>query len=129
MTLANALHEEFGKFTIALETTVCSLARLNKCGLANPSTKHTENVYRLTKYPSYSTFIPLPSDPTITLTAHDPAYALPSCILLEAHAAIARILHITGMGQLIDKIMEDRASIGCFAPDGTTNVTSLMLVP
>ena len=98
------------------------------CGLANPSTKHTENVYRLTKYPGCPTFFPLPSDPTITLTAHDPTYALPSRILLEIHAAIARILHITGMGQLIDKIMEDRAAIGCFAPDGTTNATSLMLV-
>jgi len=69
----------------------------------------------------------LPLRQTITLTTNDPQYTLPSRILLETHAAIAKILHMTEMGEIIDKSLEDRKGVRCLAEDGTTNLQSLML--
>ena len=69
----------------------------------------------------------LPESGTITFLAHS-QHSLPSAILLETHAAIAKILHETGMGEYIDSILQERQLIHCFAPDGSTNVQSLLMV-
>ena len=58
----------------------------------------------------------------------DSSQSLPSVVLLETHAAIAKILHATGMGEYIDDILQERQRIRCFAPDGSTNVQSLLMV-
>lgn len=68
----------------------------------------------------------LPRNGIITLTAHSPNN-LPNAYFLETHAAVAQILHATGMGEYIDNILRERQLIRCFAPDGTTNVASLMM--
>lgn len=63
---------------------------------------------------------------TVTLqnSAETPA---PSPCLLKAHAAVARILHITAMGETIEKILAEREDIGCLANDGSSNVQKLLL--
>ena len=70
----------------------------------------------------------LPKDDVVKLTSHDPSVPLPSPTFFKAHAAIARILHATGLGEAIDKIMEERKDIGCLASDGTTDVEALLLI-
>lgn len=69
----------------------------------------------------------LPKNSIVTLTAHYP-HLLPNANLLRTHAAVAQILHATGMGEYIDNILQERQLIRCFAPDGTTDVASLMMV-
>lgn len=57
---------------------------------------------------------------------HQEKFALPDPTLLGVHAAIARFLHMSGMGEHIDRIMRDRENIRCLAPDGSTNIGELL---
>lgn len=70
----------------------------------------------------------LPLDGIITLTNNDTSYELPSPAILEAHAAVARILNATGMGEKIEDTLRDREELRCLATDGSTDVHSLLLV-
>ena len=54
--------------------------------------------------------------------------ALPDPVLLETHALIARILHASGMADIIDEVQEKRDSMRCLAPDGTTDVRQLLML-
>jgi len=47
---------------------------------------------------------------------------LPSRVLLETHAALAKILHASGMAEYIDRIMEEREEIRCLESDGSTDI-------
>ena len=47
---------------------------------------------------------------------------LPSCVLLSTHAAVAKILHVSGMAEVIDQALEDIEDIKCFASDGSTDL-------
>jgi hypothetical protein len=51
---------------------------------------------------------------------------LPSRNLLQTHAALARILHASGMVEHIDKIMEERLEVRGLASDGSTNTQRLL---
>lgn len=53
---------------------------------------------------------------------------LPSRELLQTHAALAKILHASGMAERIDKIMEFQEGIGCLASDGSTSIQMLLSV-
>lgn len=57
---------------------------------------------------------------------HQEKYPLPDPVLLRVHASIAKFLHMSGMGEYIDKIVREREDIGCFAIDGSTNVEELL---
>ena len=70
----------------------------------------------------------LPKDDVVKLTNHDPSVPLPSPTLLGVHAAIAKVLHASGLGEAIDRIMEERKDIDYLAPDGTTDVEALLLI-
>lgn len=61
---------------------------------------------------------------TLQSSAQTPA---PSPCLLKAHAAIARILHITAMGETIERVLDERKDIGCLANNGSSNVQQLLL--
>ena len=89
-----------------------------------------DDVYRVIQYPKCATWwrMILPLSRTIRLSTQDAQYTLPSRILLETHAAIAKILNMTGMGDIIEKVLEDRQRIRCLAEDGSTNIQALMLV-
>ena len=70
----------------------------------------------------------LPQDGVVKLTNHDPSVPLPNPTLLGVHAAIAKVLHASGLGKTIDAIMEERENISCLASDGTTDVEALLLI-
>jgi hypothetical protein len=44
-------------------------------------------------------------------------FHLPDKAILAAHAAIARILHLTGMGEEIDKVLTGLEELSCLCPD------------
>ncbi|RFU26875.1 hypothetical protein B7463_g9473, partial [Scytalidium lignicola] len=117
MTLFRSMHDEFGDFTLALE-------------LAGE-----ENTYLLRTFEGFSDglfhFFP-PSDVNgtrkIEFQSHDDRYSLPSKELLEVHFAIAKVLHASGKGEEIDRIFEEKEEIKCLAPDGSSDVQSLLMV-
>ena len=51
---------------------------------------------------------------------------LPDPVLLEMHAALAKILHASGMPEHIDDVLRKREEIRCLATDGSTNVSRLL---
>lgn len=53
--------------------------------------------------------------------------ALPSATLLGVHAAIARILHMSGAGEYIERVLRNREGIRVLAEDGSTDVARLLL--
>lgn len=89
-----------------------------------------ENTHVVKTYPNFETPLKanLPVANLLTLTAHDGRDALPSPILLEVHASIARILHATGMGELIERILRERDEIGQCAANGSTELERLLVV-
>lgn len=57
---------------------------------------------------------------------HGGPLELPSSILLATHAAIAQILHASGMAEVIDRVLQDAEEIKCLASDGSTDVQILL---
>ncbi|KAJ9257314.1 hypothetical protein DTO027B5_3829 [Paecilomyces variotii] len=53
---------------------------------------------------------------------------LPSPLLLEVHAAIARAFYGSGMAETIDEILRKRESMRQLAPDGSTDVRQVLPV-
>ena len=52
-------------------------------------------------------------------------FTLPDPALLHVHAAIARFLHMSDVGEHIDRIISERENIRCLAPDGSTGIGRL----
>jgi hypothetical protein len=69
----------------------------------------------------------LPNDGHVTFTAHDSRYPLPDEKLLAVHAAVAAILHASGMAEVIDRILQDRDETPCLATDGSTPIGTLLM--
>ena len=90
----------------------------------------TEDVYRIQTYLCFSRLfkIHLPPDRQITLVSDDPQYPLPNQYLIETHAAIAKILHISGAGEYVERVVQDFEQIACLAEDGSTNLQELKMV-
>lgn len=85
------------------------------------------NTYRIMTYPDLPDTEKMrikSSTVTLQSSAQTPA---PSPCLLKAHAAIARILHMTAMGETIERVLDERKDIGCLANDGSSNVQQLLL--
>lgn len=51
---------------------------------------------------------------------------LPSRVLLATHAAVAQILHASGMAEYVDKILDDREEIRQLSADGSTDLDRLL---
>jgi hypothetical protein len=81
------------------------------------------------KYPLFPTIYEayLPNDGYVTFTAHDGRYPLPDETLLAVHAAVAAILHASGMAEVIDRILRDRDETPCLAADGSTQIGTLLM--
>ncbi|KKA21462.1 hypothetical protein T310_4497 [Rasamsonia emersonii CBS 393.64] len=116
MSLVATLHTEFGKFNFALEPT------------------DKENTYVIRTYPDFQLGLirdlPLPDEKNerlVRFKQHSDC-PLPNPDLLKVHAAIAKILHASGKAEDIERILRDREEIRCLAPDGSTDVESLLLV-
>ncbi|KAI5780998.1 hypothetical protein DFH27DRAFT_519580 [Peziza echinospora] len=112
MTMITVFHDAFGEFSLALEPT------------------STDDVYRIQTYPHFQNLYNylLPPERQITLVSDDPRYLLPNRYLLETHAAIAKILHISGAGEYVERVIWDFEQIACLAEDGSTNLQELMMV-
>lgn len=103
--LGSSIHVEFGNFSTAFESTV-SIS--SKCSARIIFSGHPDG-YRICKHKDIPTDVDfiLPKSGTITLrgTAHIPA-SHPA--LLEAHAAVGRILQMTAMAEYIDNVLRDQ---------------------
>ncbi|PKX98944.1 HNH endonuclease signature motif containing protein [Aspergillus novofumigatus IBT 16806] len=112
MMMSAGMHKQFGRFSMTLETT----DTLNQyCVKTFRRFARDQNNH-------------LPKDGVVNLICHDGRYPLPSRELLELHCAVAHILHATGRGVKIDRIMQDYAATGAFARDGSTNIAELLSV-
>lgn len=62
----------------------------------------------------------------VRLESHDSNFPLPDKTILVTHTAIARILHLTGMGQEVDDFLgeceDELDELECLAEDGSTNM-------
>ncbi|GAD99641.1 predicted protein [Paecilomyces variotii No. 5] len=118
MSLMSIVHSEFGCLRLALEST----------GQGEPST------YKVITYPGFQSglrlFLPPPNDNNerIVRFENHGNCDLPSRILLDTHAAIARILHASGKAEDIENIYRERENTPCLAPDGSTDLNRLLLL-
>lgn len=51
----------------------------------------------------------------------------PHPVLFEVHAAVACILHMTAMAEIIENVLRDQELVSCLAFDGSTDVEYLMM--
>ncbi|KAF7121679.1 hypothetical protein CNMCM5793_009151 [Aspergillus hiratsukae] len=58
----------------------------------------------------------------------DLRYPLPSPKLLQLHCAVANILHATGRGEKLGRILRDYGATGALARDGSTIISELLSV-
>ncbi|KAH7905907.1 hypothetical protein BJ138DRAFT_1017041 [Hygrophoropsis aurantiaca] len=59
--------------------------------------------------------------PTVTFTTHDPVnFPLPSPEYLRLHAAAARVAHLSGAGEYINKILRDVEETRVLSTDGSS---------
>lgn len=91
-----------------------------------------EHTYNLKVYPQLSDLVlsVLPADRTVKFsTAPDATHiALPNPIFLNVHYIIAEVLNASGMGDTIDRHIQDLQDIGCLCEDGSTDVSTLLSV-
>jgi hypothetical protein len=89
----------------------------------------TPNRYFIKKYRQFPTIYNayLPNDDYVTFTAHDGRYPLPDEKLLAVHAAVAAILHASGMAEVIERILQDRDETPFLAADGSTPIGTLLM--
>ncbi|GAD98177.1 predicted protein [Paecilomyces variotii No. 5] len=114
MTLYQSAHTDFRNFTLALEPA------------------EAPNVYKILRFEGQSTFVtvflPSPNSRGYRIVRFQ-KYAdvdLPNPTLLETHAALAKILHASGMAKHIDDILEEREDMCGLASDGTTDIGRLL---
>lgn len=116
MMMLQPLHQQFGSFHLVLESTM------------------TPNRYRVKTFPSFPPvyLYHLLPERVITLTSHDRRYPLPAAKYLELHAAIGNILHASGRGELIEKLMRDLGDNGgtitVLRKDGNMDLGALLSV-
>lgn len=51
----------------------------------------------------------------------------PHPVLLEAHAEVARILHMIAMAEHIDNVLRDREVVSCLASDESSDLGYLLM--
>ncbi|OJJ86197.1 uncharacterized protein ASPGLDRAFT_45242 [Aspergillus glaucus CBS 516.65] len=115
MILSSSLNDEFGALELALEPT------------------DDDRTYKIVTYPNFSGseahyFPPANRDGTrlVTFHHHEGPLELPSHTLLSTHSAVARILHASGMAEIIDRVLEDAAEVKCLASDGSTDLQIML---
>ncbi|KAJ9191517.1 hypothetical protein DTO164E3_8803 [Paecilomyces variotii] len=114
MTLFELAHTGFGNFTLALEPT---------------GAPHEYKILRFKKQSTaLNVFLPPPNsrgDCIVRFKKHADV-DLPNPVLLETHAALAKILHASGMAEYIENILEEREHVRCLSSDGTTDIGRLL---
>lgn len=106
ITLTTSMHDWFGKYRIFFERIADSPPHTYRIGTSLP--------------PALARSLPV----TRTLFVH-PTIDSPSERLLALHYAIAHILHLSGAGEYIDKILRDMET-GIVRGDGSTELGVLV---
>ncbi|KAL1965851.1 hypothetical protein VTN77DRAFT_5172 [Rasamsonia byssochlamydoides] len=120
MTLWSDAHKAFGSFSLAFDPTDETLLG-------------QDDRYKVLAfgdgYPNVlDAFLPQPNannERFVTFQAHTNT-PLPSSVLLQTHAALAKVLHASGMGEFIDEVLEERDNLRCLARDGSSNIRKLL---
>ncbi|KAF8544199.1 hypothetical protein BDD12DRAFT_102344 [Trichophaea hybrida] len=109
LMMCDTLHTVFGQFWFCLEPL---------------------EIVKLRKFPNvYSPL--LPQDRIVRLVNHSNPFSnyipLPNKKYLEAHAAVAKILYATDLGESLDKALCEGEALTCFAEDGTNDIYPLLV--
>lgn len=128
MTLIAPLHKAFRKFHFTLKPTEYIVFLFTSDAVAN-SAQDEQNIYAVKTFKEIrkARLLELPPSRRVTLKAHDTSFELPHRSLLEAHAAVAEILDLTGIGEYIENSLREREELLCLAGDGSTDVRALLL--
>jgi len=108
MTMDRDLHANFGEFQFCFVAT----GRPNR--------------YKIKRY-KVTPMVHLVLPEYVEFTAHSGLHELPSPELLQLHAAVAQVLHTSGLARFIDDVHEDRDMIRGLAEDGSTPISRLLL--
>jgi hypothetical protein len=113
------LHSHFGNFKWIFEAT---------------DTPHRYRVKTFRRFPTgYFVYLPQADaygNRYVQFRSYDANFPLPNPLFLAVHAAIGNILHATGRGEEIDKLLDDLegARRSGLARDGSTNIGDLLSV-
>jgi hypothetical protein len=110
MMIESLLHHYFGNFLITFKATTQA---------------HT---YQIVNYHQKNAYLQntLPTSGPVVLVNHNTGYELPDPILLQTHTIITRILHATGKGEEVEKILRDQDKTSVLAKDGSTDISRLL---
>ncbi|KAF8245536.1 hypothetical protein K440DRAFT_646148 [Wilcoxina mikolae CBS 423.85] len=116
LMMCDTLHTVFGQFRFCLEPLEAD--------------DSSYKIVKLRKFPNlYSPR--LPPDGIVRFVNHSNPFSnyipLPNKKYLEAHAAVAKILHATGLAESLDKALREGEALTCFAEDGTSDVYPLLM--
>lgn len=110
MMLEAGIHVEFGQFNLVFEAT---------------GTPHQYRIKTFPGIPSSATML-LPRSRLVKFRVHKGNWELPDPELLKIHAHIGNFLHMSGHGEIIDKLLGDFEDCGGLAPNGSTNIRDLL---
>lgn len=68
----------------------------------------------------------IPASREVIFTGHDDRYPLPDPDLLRLHAAVAKILDVSGMGHMIEEVLHKRQEVRRLDEDGSTDMRIFM---
>jgi hypothetical protein len=110
LMLESGVHKDFGEFKIVLEATTIP------------------NQYRIKGFPNATglTMSLMPTNRLVQFTVKEGSYALPDPNLLRVHASIGNFIHMMGMGEKLDKLIDDYDGCAGLAPSGSTDVAGLL---
>ncbi|EEH10600.1 conserved hypothetical protein [Histoplasma capsulatum G186AR] len=120
MTLWDSAHSAFAAFSLAFEPT----GEPNQYRMLMLGERHTVLLLHLPA-PQGG-----PNGPRlVTFDRHGgTTIDLPSPALLQMHAALAKVLHASGMAKYMEDLVRDGDEIGCLAPSGRSNLSDLLLL-
>lgn len=68
----------------------------------------------------------LPLDRMVTFTSNDSSVPLPSPVLIRAHYIIAKILNVSGIGEMIDRLLSESEFDSHVKSNGSTDLASII---
>ncbi|KAL1867003.1 hypothetical protein Plec18167_008794 [Paecilomyces lecythidis] len=113
--MSQSLDDEFGRLAFSLEST------------------DEDDVYTIVTYPEFLMPALYHPDHGYAEKVHftrpvDDTTELPSRILLQTHAAIAKIYHASGMAESIEKVLKNDKELRQLAGDGSTDLEQILPV-
>ena len=116
ITLDPTLHLVFGSFKLAFKAKVCLYHGQRTMSRANSEQKNPGR-YRIVYYGPRDRSWP----DEATIASQDSSVPDPSPVLLRTHAAIAEILHVSGLATKLDELLDPPQTLA-INPNGSTNI-------